>query len=130
MCALRHVAAVHPHLSRREEQALTKVGPVAGGLAFNGGPFRQRGPDDERMNELEPLRLVLGRSIHPVVGDAASGISKGERASEGERAEPSPMRTAGTHLGSRHLGRAGMPCWQLAHLDDIYAACPPVCQLT
>lgn len=70
------------------------------------GPFRQRGPDDERMNELEPLCLVLRRSIHPVAGDAASGISKGEEASVREHAEPNPMRAAGTHLGRDILGRA------------------------
>lgn len=61
---------------------------------------QRRGPDDERMSELEPLRLVLCRSIHPVGGDAPSGVSKGEERERIEPAEPNPSATAALNLGA------------------------------
>lgn len=81
---------VHPQTSKRRRRS--DGWPVCWSSM---GAFRQRGPDDERMSGLEPLRFH--RSIS-VGGDAASGISKGEGRASRECAEPDVMRMAGTHL--------------------------------
>lgn len=95
MCALRRTAAIDPRISIKEEKASTKIGRMADVLAF-----RQRGPDDERISELEPLPSSCSWPEYPscemVTQPREFQEAKGRGRTE-KRAEPKriPMRNGG-----------------------------------